>query len=232
MAVSMTSRPPPDVVNRNDRPREKLGRLGPAALGDEELLAAVIGTGSAGTSALGLAHALLAGFGGLHGLLRASRDDLLRMKGLGEARAAQVLAAFEVGRRVLASRPAERRQITSPRDAAHLLMPEYSARPVEQFGLLMLDTRHRVLRTSVLTVGTLDCASVQPREVFRQALLASAAAVVLFHNHPSGDPQPSAEDVDLTRRIVAAGDLMGIRVVDHVVLGDGRYCSLKESGYL
>jgi DNA repair protein RadC len=228
----MISRPPRDVLNRADRPREKLGRLGASALVDEELLAVVIGSGSAGTSALALAHAILAAFGGLHGLVRAGRDDLLRLKGLGEARAAQVLAALEVGRRVLAVRPVERLQITSPRDAAHFLMPEYSARPVEQFGLLMLDTRHRVLRSSVLTVGTLDCTSVQPREVFRQALLASAAAVVLFHNHPSGDPQPSADDVELTRRLVAAGDLMGVRVIDHVVLGDGRYCSLKESGYL
>ncbi len=221
-----------NVVCPEDRPREKLGRLGAAALGDEELLAVVIGGGSVGASAMGLAHGLLGAFGGLHGLLRASRDDLLRMRGLGEARAAQVMAALEIGRRVLAARPAERPQITSPRDAAHFLMPEYSARPVEQFGLLMLDSRHRVLRTSVLTVGTLDCAAVQPRDVFRQALLASAAAVVMFHNHPSGDPQPSGEDIELTRRTVAAGELMGIRVVDHVVLGDGRYCSLKESGYL
>jgi len=221
-----------DVAGRNDRPREKLGRLGPTALGDDELLAIVIATGSAGASAQTLARALLASFGGLHGLLRATRDDLLRVKGLGEARAAQVLAALEVGRRVLAARPAERPQIITPRDAAHFLMPEYSARSVEQFGLLMLDTRHRVLRTSVLTVGTLDCAAVQPREVFRQALLASAAAVVMFHNHPSGDPQPSADDVELTRRMAAAGELMGVCVIDHVVLGDGRYCSLKESGYL
>jgi DNA repair protein RadC len=228
----MISRSPVPPVRLDDRPREKLGRLGPAALGDEELLAVVIGSGSAGASAGALAHALLAAFGGLHGLLRASRDDLLRLKGLGEARAAQVLAALEIGRRVLAVRPAERLQIRSPRDAAHFLMPEYSARPVEQFGLLMLDTRHRVLRTSVLTVGTLDCATVHPREVFRHALLASAAAVVMFHNHPSGDPQPSGEDVDLTRRMVAAGELVGVRVIDHVVLGDGRYCSLKDSGYL
>ena len=228
----MISRPPKSFACPEDRPREKLGRLGASALGDEELLAVVIGSGSVGASAAVLAHGLLAAFGGLHGLLRASRDDLLRMRGLGEARAAQVMAALEIGRRVLASRPAERLQITSPRDAAHFLMPEYSARAVEQFGLLMLDTRHRVLRTSVLTVGTLDCAAVQPRDVFRQALLASAASVVMFHNHPSGDPQPSAEDIELTRRTVAAGELMGIRVVDHVVLGDGRYCSLKESGYL
>jgi DNA repair protein RadC len=219
-------------VGRDDRPREKLGRLGASALGDDELLAIVIGGGTAGTSALGLASALLTAAGGLHGLVRTSRDDLLRVKGLGEARAAQVLAALEIGRRVLARRPAERCQIASPRDAAHYLMPEFSARPVEQFGLLMLDTRHRVIRAAVLTVGSLDGTAVQPREVFRQALIATAAAVVMFHNHPSGDPQPSGEDVELTRRMVAAGRLMGIEVIDHVVLGDGRYCSLKESGYL
>ena len=216
----------------DDRPREKLGRLGASSLGDDELLAIVIGSGTAGTSALGLAGALLASSGGLHGLLRAGRDDLLRVKGFGEARSAQVLAALEIGRRVLSSRPRERLQITSPREAAQFLMPEFSARPVEQFGLLMLDTRHRVIRTAVLTVGSLDGTAVQPREVFRQALMASAAAVVLFHNHPSGDPQPSGEDVELTRRMVAAGLLMGVQVIDHVVLGDGRYCSLQESGYL
>jgi len=216
----------------DDRPREKLGRIGASALGDDELLAIVIGGGTAGTSALGLATTLLASAGGLHGLLRAGRDDLLRVKGFGEARAAQVLAALEIGRRVLATRPSERLQISSPRDAARFLMPEFSARPVEQFGLLMLDTRHRVIRPAVLTVGSLDGTAVHPREVFRQALVASAAAVVMFHNHPSGDPQPSAEDVELTRRMVAAGELMGIQVIDHVVLGDGRYCSLKESGYL
>ncbi len=216
----------------DDRPREKLARFGASGLGDNELLAIVIGGGTAGTGAVGLATTLLGACGGLHGLLRASRDELLRVKGLGEARSAQVLAAVEIGRRVMASRPHERRQVVSPRDAAEILMPEFSARPVEHFGLLLLDTRHRVIRTTVLSIGSLDGAAAQPREVFRQALMASAAAVVLFHNHPSGDPQPSAEDVGLTRRMVAAGVLLGIGVIDHVVLGDGRYCSLKESGYL
>jgi DNA repair protein RadC len=215
-----------------DRPREKLGRLGAPALGDNELLAIVIGGGTSGSSALGLADTVLGASGGLHGLLRIGRDDLVRIKGLGAARAAQVMAAVELGRRVLSRRPAERQLLAGPRDAALYLMPEYSARPVEQFGLVLLDTRHRVLRTSVLAVGSLDGAPVQPREVFRHALLASAAAVVLFHNHPSGDPQPSAQDVDLTRRMAAAGLLMGVSVVDHVVLGDGRYCSMKEAGYL
>jgi DNA repair protein RadC len=228
----MMSRTPAQTARLDDRPREKLGRIGASSLGDDELLAIVIGGGTAGTSALGLAATLLATAGGLHGLLRTGRDDLLRVKGFGEARAAQVLAALEIGRRVLASRPSERLQITCPRDAAHFLMPEFSARPVEQFGLMLLDTRHRVIRAAVLTVGSLDGTAVQPREVFRQALMGSAAAVVMFHNHPSGDPQPSGEDVELTRRMVAAGQLMGIQVIDHVVLGDGRYCSLKESGYL
>jgi DNA repair protein RadC len=228
----MISRVSAETIRREDRPREKLGRIGASALGDDELLAIVIGGGTAGTSALGLATALLAAAGGLHGLLRTCRDDLLRVKGFGNARAAQVLAALEIGRRVLAARPSERLQITSPRDAAQFLMPEFSARPVEQFGLLMLDTRHRVIRTAVLTVGSLDGTGVQPREVFRHALMASAAAVVMFHNHPSGDPQPSGDDVEVTRRMVAAGQLMGIQIIDHVVLGDGRYCSLKESGYL
>jgi DNA repair protein RadC len=228
----MRGRPRAVPVGRDDRPREKLGRIGAPALGDDELLAIVIGGGTAGTSALGLAATVLAAAGGLHGLLRTGRDDLLRVKGFGEARASQVMAAIEIGRRVMATRPRERLQITSPRDAAGYLMPEFSARPVEQFGLLMLDTRHRVIRTAVLTVGSLDGTGVQPREVFRQALMASASAVVMFHNHPSGDPQPSGEDVEVTRRMVAAGQLMGIQVIDHVILGDGRYCSLRESGYL
>jgi DNA repair protein RadC len=212
-----------------DRPREKLARVGPSGLGDNELLAIVIGAGTPEASSLALANTVLDGAGGLHGLLRVGREELLGLHGVGHARAAQVLAAIELGRRVLAQRPQERLQLLSPRDAAAYLLPEYGWRPVEQFGIVLLDTRHRVLRTMVLSVGSLDSTSVQPRDVFRHALLASAAAVVLFHNHPSGDPEPSRDDVTLTQRMAAAGELLGISVVDHVVLGDGRYCSLKEA---
>jgi DNA repair protein RadC len=219
-------------TNPDDGPREKLDRLGARALGDNELLAVLLGGGPADTGSLGLADAVLAAAGGLHGLLRSSREELLRIRGLGLARATQVLAALELGRRGIARRSPDRVCLGAPRDAARFLMPEYSARPVEQVGLVLLDTRHRVLRTAVVAVGSVDSASVQPRDVFRQAMLASATALVLFHNHPSGDPRPSAEDVDLTRRMVAAGDLVGISLLDHIVLGDGRYCSMREAGYL
>jgi len=216
----------------NDRPREKLGRVGPSGLGDNELLAIVIGGGAPGVSALGLANSVLESAGGLHGLLRLTPDDLCQIGGVGVARAAQVLAALELGRRSLARRQPERRQLVSPRDVAALLLPEFGARPVEQFGVVLLDTKHRVLRTVVLSVGGLDSTPVQVRDVFRHAAAGSAAALVVFHNHPSGDPRPSEEDLRLTDRLVAAGELMGIPVLDHVVLGDGRYWSCKEMGSL
>lgn len=226
-------KPPAEGVKRlapDDRPREKLGRVGPSGLGDNELLAIVIGAGTPEASALALANVLLATAGGLRGLLRIGRDELIGIKGFGQARAAQVLAAIELGRRIVTHRPDERVQLRCPRDAAAFLLPEYGSRPVEQFGVVLLDTRHRVIRTRLLSVGSLDGTVVQPRDVFREAMLASAAAVVLFHNHPSGDPEPSHEDATLTLRLAAAGELMGISVIDHLVLGDGRYCSLKESG--
>ena len=216
----------------NDRPREKLGRVGPSGLGDNELLAIVIGGGARGVGALGLANSVLEAAGGLHGLLRLTPDDLCRIGGVGMARAAQVLAALELGRRSLVRRAPERRRLVSPRDAAELLLPEFGARPVEQFGVVLLDTKHRVLRTVVVSSGGLDSTPVQARDVFRHAAAGSAAAVVVFHNHPSGDPRPSEDDLHLTGRLVAAGELLGIPVLDHVVLGDGRYWSCKEMGEL
>jgi DNA repair protein RadC len=220
------------TVAPHDRPREKLARLGAGALGDNELLAIVLGHGPARSSALDLANAVLAESGGLHALVRARHEVLTRVRGIGAARAAQMLAAIELGRRTLTRAREERVQLTTPRAVAEFLLPQYGARPVEQFGVLLLDTKHRVLRSTVLSVGTLDASVVHPREVFREAAAANAAAIVLFHNHPSGDPEPSPEDERLTRRLVAAGVLMGIDVLDHVILGDVRYCSLREKGKL
>jgi DNA repair protein RadC len=219
-------------LSPDDRPREKLRRHGVSALGDNELVALVLGSGSSQASALAVANDVLEARGGLHGLVRSSTDDLLRVTGLGLAKASRLTAAVELGRRTLASAPGTRVRLRSPRDAAAYLLPTFGARPVEHFGVVLLDTRHHVLKTTVIAVGTLNATVVHPRDVFREALLAGAAAVMVFHNHPSGDPSPSSDDVELTRRLAAAGALMGVDVVDHIVLGDARYCSLRETSRL
>jgi DNA repair protein RadC len=217
-------------VAPHDRPREKLERLGASALGDNELVALVLGSGTRGRGALELANRLLQAVDGVHGLPRAALDDLRRVAGIGRARAAQLLAAVELGRRTLVSERADRPQLTTPRQLAALLLPRYGSRAVEQFGLVLLDTKHRLIRIRIVSVGSLDATVVHPREVFREAASASAAAIVLFHNHPSGDPTPSPEDFLLTTRMVNAGDIMGIEVLDHVVLADQRYYSMMEAG--
>jgi DNA repair protein RadC len=215
-------------LSPDDRPREKLRHHGAAALGDNELIALVLGNGSRRGNALSVANALLAALGGLHGLTRSTLDDFVRIPGIGRARASQLVAALELGRRSLARSPNARLRIRGSEDAAAYLMPRFGSRGVEQFGILLLDAKHRAMRAAVLAVGTLNSSGIEPREVFREAAVGGATAIVLFHNHPSGDPTPSPDDMALTRRMVAAGSLMGIDVVDHVILGDARYCSIKE----
>lgn len=215
-----------------DRPREKLERLGPGALGDNELLAVILGSGSRDAGALALANQLLSCVDGLYGLTRTELGELKRIPGIGPARAAQVLAAVELGRRTLVRGPIARATLTSPRDLALHLLPQYGASPVEQFGLVMLDSKLHILRIKIVAVGSLDSTVAHPREVFREAAVASAAAIVLFHNHPSGDPTPSTDDLELTERMLDAGDVMGIRVVDHIILAAHRYFSLQEAGLL
>lgn len=214
----------------HDRPREKLARAGADALGDNELVAVLLGSGTAERGALEVANGLLDAAGGLRALTRMSRDELAMVHGVGGARAARIQAAIELGRRALTRESAERPQFVTPAAVAAFLLPQFGAYPVERFGVVLLDTRHRLIRTRVLSVGSLDASVVHPREVFREAILAGAAAIVLFHNHPSGDPAPSHDDRALTRRLVTAGDLVGIDVLDHIVLGEGRYASMKEEG--
>ena len=216
---------------KHDRPREKLQRSGVAALGDNELMAIILASGSRGCDALELANRILERAGGLHALARRAPDEL-SVPGVGAARAAQIVAAVELGRRTLIRTALERPQYLTPQQLACYLLPQYGAASVEQFGIVMLDTKHRLIRVKVVAVGSLDSAVVFPREVFREATTASAAAIVLFHNHPSGDPRPSKDDLLLTYRMLRAGDIMGIDVIDHLILADQRYYSLAEAGKL
>jgi DNA repair protein RadC len=190
----------------------------------------LLGTGAPGTSVLEVADDLLAP--GLRALAGRTLRDLEGARGLGRAKAARLLAALELGARVASDPGADAPLLDSPQAAGRHLLPRYSARPVETFGLLALDVRRRLRHESVVSVGCLTASLVHPREVFQEAVVSRAASLILFHNHPSGDPEPSAEDLALTRRLAAAGSLMGIEVVDHLVLGAGRFVSLKERGVL
>jgi len=223
---------PMKTLAPHDRPREKLERVGSAPLGDNELLAIVLGHGIPNTGALELANAVLTATGGLHGLARANMSELRRVPGIGAARAARLVAAVEAGRRTLLRGRHERIQIVTAMDAARILVPQFGTKTVEHFGVLLLDTKHRVLRTTLISVGTLDASIVHPREVFREATIAGAFAIILFHNHPSGDPKPSQDDVALTRRLIDAGELMGITVMDHLILAERGFRSLRDAGDL
>ncbi len=212
-----------------DRPREKLGRAGARALGDNELLALVISHGTAGQTALALADRLLSVAGGVHGLMRMSSAQLTRHPGVGAAVASRVQAAIELGRRTLLTEAPGRPQFRSAGDLARYLLPQFGAYPRERFGVVLLDTKHRLLGASILSVGSLDTSIVHPREVFQEAIAVGAAAVAVFHNHPSGDPTPSPDDIRLTARLRQAGTILGIPLVDHLILADTRYYSLREA---
>jgi DNA repair protein RadC len=219
-------------LSPGDRPREKLLTHGAHALGDNELVAVLVGSGCQGRDALAVANELLTARGGLHGLSRSTADQLRRASGIGRVKASQIVAAIELGRRTLVRKHNDRPQLLLSADTADYLMPRYGGRLVEQFGVVLLDTKHRVMRTTIVASGTLDSTVVEPRDVFREAVQSAASAVVVFHNHPSGDPLPSPDDEELTWRLRAAGVLMGIALIDHVILGDGRYFSFKDRGRL
>jgi DNA repair protein RadC len=213
-----------------ERPRERLARHGAGALSNRELLALVVGTGARRSSALMVAEDLLRT--GLRGLAGRSLPELERERGLGRAKATRVLAALELGARLASEGRIGSPSFRTAEATARYLLPRYGVRPVETFGLLALDVRQRLKREVVISVGCLTSSLVHPREVFQEAVVSRAAALVLFHNHPSGDPEPSGEDVSLTRRLVSAGSLMGIEVLDHLILGAGRFVSLKQRGVL
>ena len=227
----MTGRPIPGWPV-GERPREKLAERGPQALSDAELLAIVLRSGTAGTSALGLARELLLRFSGLRGLFSASAEAVLGTAGVGPGKYAQIQASLELARRCLAEPLRRGAVLDGPRAVREMLQARLQDRPYEVFCCLFLDNRNRVIRLDELFRGTIDGASVHPREVVRQALACNAAAVILAHNHPSGIAEPSQADEFLTRRLSSALALVDIRVLDHLVIGDGTSVSFAERGLL
>ncbi len=213
---------------KEERPRERMARAGPQALSTGELLAIILRTGVGGENVLTMATRLLVKYNGLGGMARAEFSQLASEHGLGPAKTSQILAALELGRRLMAENPEERFQIRSPADASNLLSSMLGHKEQEHFVVLYLDTRNRVLDQEVLYKGSLNTSLVRVAEVFRGAVRRNCAAVIVAHNHPSGDPSPSPEDVALTRRLVDAGKLLEVDVLDHLVIGHNRYVSLRE----
>lgn len=211
-----------------DRPRERLARLGPEALRDAELMAILFRTGPKAVGAVALADQVLAHFGNLRSLAHASLEELQQVKGLGHAKAVEIKAGLELGKRLAAYSGRDRTRIRGAEDVANLLMVQFKDYENEHFKCLLLNTKNDLVKVVDVSHGGLDGAMAVPRDVFRQAVRESANAVIVCHNHPSGDPQPSRDDMALTKRLTESGDLLGVRVLDHIVFGDGRYVSFKE----
>jgi DNA repair protein RadC len=214
----------------SEQPRERLRDYGATALSDAELLAILLRVGVTGTNVVQLSQQLLVEQGGWPGLLRIDYVDLCRRHGIGEAKAATLKAALEIGRRLLLVENEQRIQIKSPTDVAQLLMLEMSHLDQEQLRTVLLDTKNRLQAISTIYIGSLNTSMIRVGEVFKEALRRNSAALIVVHNHPSGDPTPSPEDIHVTRQIVAAGELLDVDVLDHLVIGQGRYMSLRERG--
>lgn len=215
-----------------ERPRERLTRLGPEALRDAELLAILFRAGTRTMGAVALAENVMAHFGSLCALAQASLEELQEVKGLGAVKAVEVKAALELGKWLTLFREGERVRIAGAADVAELLMTRFKDLETEHFKCILLNTKNEVTRLIDVVQGGLDAAPAAPRDVFRQAIREGASAVIFCHNHPSGDPEPSADDVTLTKPLRDSGELLGIRVLDHVIFGDGRFVSLKDRGMM
>jgi DNA repair protein RadC len=215
----------------SERPRERLQKFGVEALSAQEILALILGRGIAGESVTVTAQRLLSQFGSLKGIAGASLEELSQIKGIGPAKASQIKAAFELANRLEGyQEPSKKPVVKTPDEVVSLVTGQLKGKKKEHFLVLLLDTRGQLIRVSEVSVGSLDSSIVHPREVFKEAVSASAASVIFVHNHPSGDPEPSEDDVKLTERLVKAGEVMGIEVLDHIIIGDKKYRSLKREG--
>ena len=216
---------------QGERPRERLKHYGAKNLSNTELIATLLRTGMQGENVLSLSSRVLAQFDGLSGLGRGTFAELCALKGLSEAKACQLMAGLELGRRLVSLSPAERVTINSPQDVANLVMGEMAALEQEHLRVLLLNTRNEVLSIQDIYVGNVNSSVVRPAEVIRPAVRDNAPSIIVVHNHPSGDPTPSQEDVGITQQLAAAGKLLGVELLDHVVIGNGgRFVSLNEQG--
>ena len=217
-------------LHETERPRERLASLGPQALTNAELIAILLRVGVTGENAVQVGQRLLQKFGGLGGLHRVPIEELINQHGIGEAKAAQIKAAIELGRRLTLEAPEERPTINSPADAAALVQYEMSALEQEHLRVLLMDTRNHVLDISEIYRGSVNTSQVRVGEVFKAAIRRNATAIIVVHNHPSGDPTPSPDDVAVTRAFVQAGKLVDVDVLDHLIIGRGKFVSMKERG--
>lgn len=215
----------------DERPRERLLKYGPEALSNAELLAIILRTGSRKENVVNMCSRIFSEYS-LKRLSQANIKQLMQIHGIGAAKAAQIAAVFELARKLEGFTDEPKRKIKSPADVYSLLYPRMREHKRERLVALLLDTKNQVLREEIISIGSLNANIVHPREVFKAALMESCASVILSHNHPSGDPTPSKEDIAVTEKLVEGGKLLGIDVLDHVVIGDGRYVSLKDEGYV
>ena len=215
----------------SERPRERLQKFGVEALSAQEILALILGRGIAGESVMVTAQRLLSQFGSLKGIANASAEELAQVKGIGIAKASQIKAAFELSNRLESyAESGDKPLVKTPEDVAGLVKSRLKDKKKEYFLALLLDTRNQLIRVAEISIGSLDSSIVHPREVFKEAVSASAAVVIFVHNHPSGDPEASEDDVRLTKRLAEAGEIMGIDVLDHIIIGEKKYLSLKREG--
>ncbi|MBS4199813.1 DNA repair protein RadC [Bacillus sp. FJAT-49732] len=216
----------------DQRPRERLINNGAESLSNHELLAILLRTGTKSESVIQLSNRLLTQFGGLMWLKDAVLEEMTNLKGIGQAKAVQIAAAVELGRRISNLSYDERYVIRSPEDGANYVMNDMRFLTQEHFVALYLNTKNQVIHRQTIFIGSLNASIVHPREVFKEAIRRSAASIICLHNHPSGDPSPSREDIEVTKRLVECGKMIGIELLDHLIIGDKKYVSMKEKGYM
>jgi len=218
-------------MQKDERPRERLIKNGPSALSDSELLAIILRTGSKQENVINLSQRILKEYN-IKQLSQVNLTQLMKVHGVKESKAAQIAACFEIARRLESFKDVEKPKISSPEDVYRRVYPRMREQKKEMFIELCLDTKNQIIREDIISVGSLNANIVHPREVFKLALAESAAHIIVAHNHPSGDPTPSREDIEITKKLAQTGNIMGITVLDHVIIGDGRHFSMKEAGHI